>query len=230
MTTSTEPKSITGDASQGTALKPNSLGFVGIAFFVIAAAAPMAAFVGAGPVLFSIMGPGVPLVYIMVALVIALFAVGYLKMSRHIVHAGGFVAYIARGLGRHAATGAAGIVIVTYIALQVGFWAQFGVFAQQLVARWLGIDLPVWVWALAFIALTTVLAMRGVDLNLKILGILLVLEIAVVAILVIGIIVGAGGNAPSLESFSPSLLANPGFGVAVSASKAACRLRSTRSS
>ena len=215
MTTSTEPKPISRDASPGTALKPNSLGFVGIAFFVIAAAAPMAAFVGAGPERFSIMGPGVPLVYIMVALVIALFAVGYLKMSRHIVHAGGFVAYIARGLGRHAATGAAGIVIVTYIALQVGFWAQFGVFAQQLVARWLGIDLPVWVWALAFIALTTVLAMRGVDLNLKILGILLVLEIAVVAILVIGIIVGAGGNAPSLESFSPSLLANPGFGVAV---------------
>ena len=215
MTTSTEPKPVARDASEATALKPNSLGFVGIAFFVIAAAAPMAAFVGAGPVLFSIMGPGVPLVYIMVALVIALFAVGYLKMSRHIVHAGGFVAYIARGLGRHAATGAAGIVIVTYIALQVGFWAQFGVFAQQLVAHWLGIDLPVWVWALAFIALTTVLAMRGVDLNLRILGILLVLEIAVVAILVIGIIVGAGGNAPSLESFSPSLLANPGFGVAV---------------
>jgi amino acid transporter len=166
-------------------------------------------------VLFSIMGPGVPLVYLMVAVVIALFAVGYLKMSRHIVHAGGFVAYIARGLGRHAATGAAGIVIVTYIALQVGFWAQFGVFAQQLVANWLGIDLPVWVWALAFIALTTVLAMRGVDLNLKVLGILLVLEIAVVAVLVFGIIAGSGGNAPSVESFDPSQLANPGFGVAV---------------
>lgn len=215
MSVITEPTPTPTAASHGTALKPNSLGFVGIAFFVIAAAAPMAAFVGAGPVLFSIMGPGVPLVYLMVAVVIALFAVGYLKMSRHIVHAGGFVAYIARGLGRHAATGAAGIVIVTYIALQVGFWAQFGVFAQQLVAGWLGIDLPVWVWALAFIALTTVLAMRGVDLNLRVLGILLLLEIAVVAILVVGILVGSGGNTPSLESFSPSQLANPGFGVAV---------------
>jgi amino acid transporter len=215
MSIDTQPKLTASDVAHGTTLKPNSLGFVGIAFFVIAAAAPMAAFVGAGPVLFSIMGPGVPLVYLMVAVVIALFAVGYLKMSRHIVHAGGFVAYIARGLGRHAATGAAGIVIVTYVALQVGFWAQFGVFAQQLVANWLGIDLPVWVWALAFIALTTVLAMRGVDLNLKVLGILLVLEIAVVAVLVFGIIAGSGGNAPSVESFDPSQLANPGFGVAV---------------
>lgn len=214
-TTTTRPEPDASDVSHGTSLKSNSLGFVGIAFFVIAAAAPMAAFVGAGPVLFSIMGPGVPLVYVMVAVVIALFAVGYLRMSRHIVHAGGFVAYIARGLGKHAATGAAGIVIVTYIALQVGFWAQFGVFAQQLAAGWLGIDLPVWAWALAFIVLTTALAMRGVDLNLKGLGILLVLEIAVVAILVIGIVIGATGNPPSIESFSPSVLANPGFGVAV---------------
>lgn len=214
-TTTTRPEPDASDVSHGTSLKSNSLGFVGIAFFVIAAAAPMAAFVGAGPVLFSILGPGVPLVYVMVAVVIALFAVGYLRMSRHIVHAGGFVAYIARGLGKHAATGAAGIVIVTYIALQVGFWAQFGVFAQQLAAGWLGIDLPVWAWALAFIVLTTALAMRGVDLNLKVLGILLVLEIAVVAILVIGIVIGATGNPPSIESFSPSVLANPGFGVAV---------------
>lgn len=214
-TTTTRPEPDASDISHGTSLKSNSLGFVGIAFFVIAAAAPMAAFVGAGPVLFSIMGPGVPLVYVMVAVVIALFAVGYLRMSRHIVHAGGFVAYIARSLGKHAATGAAGIVIVTYIALQVGFWAQFGVFAQQLAAGWLGIDLPVWAWALAFIVLTTALAMRGVDLNLKVLGILLVLEIAVVAILVIGIVIGATGNPPSIESFSPSVLANPGFGVAV---------------
>lgn len=214
-TTTTRPEPDASDVSHGTSLKSNSLGFVGIAFFVIAAAAPMAAFVGAGPVLFSILGPGVPLVYVMVAVVIAVFAVGYLRMSRHIVHAGGFVAYIARGLGKHAATGAAGIVIVTYIALQVGFWAQFGVFAQQLAAGWLGIDLPVWAWALAFIVLTTALAMRGVDLNLKVLGILLVLEIAVVAILVIGIVIGATGNPPSIESFSPSVLANPGFGVAV---------------
>lgn len=199
----------------GTRLKANSLGFIGIAFFVIAAAAPMAAFVGAGPVLFSIMGAGVPLIYVIVSLVVALFAVGYLKMSKHVTSAGGFVAYIARGLGRHAATGAAGIVIVTYVALQVGFWAQFGVFAQQLFATWLGVDIPVWAWAIVFIAITTALSMRGVDLNLRVLGILLVLEIAIVAILVGGILIGSDKTDPSLVSFSPTQLANPGLGVAV---------------
>lgn len=148
-------------AENTTALKRNSLGVVGIAFFVIAAAAPMAAFVGAAPVVFSLVGPGAPAVYLLVAGIIAIFAVGYLKMCRHITNAGGFVAYIARGLGARAATGSAGIVIVTYLALQIGLVAQFGVFAQQLAAS-AGLDLPVWVWVLAAVALTTVLVIRGV--------------------------------------------------------------------
>jgi len=196
-------------------LKSNSLGFIGIAFFVVSAAAPMAAFVGASPVIFSIMGPGVPLVYILVAAVIAVFAIGYLKMSRHVVSAGGFVAYISRGLGRHAATGAAGIVLVTYVALQVGLWSQFGVFAAQLVDHLFGVDLPVWVWVLVFLIITTALTMRGVDLNLRVLGVLLILEIAAVAVFVVGVVIGSGGKDPSLISFAPSQLVQPGLGVAI---------------
>ncbi|MFV0374271.1 APC family permease [Microbacterium sp.] len=198
-----------------TDLKTNSLGFIGVAFFVISAAAPMAAFVGASPVIFSILGPTVPLVYVLVALVIAVFAIGYLKMSRHIVSAGGFVAYIARGLGRRTATGAAGIVIVTYLALQVGLWSQFGVFAQQLAADYLGVDLPVWAWILLFLVITTALTMFGVDLNLRILGVLLILEIVAVVALVIGIFANSAGKDLSLVSFAPSGLFQPGLGVAI---------------
>ena len=200
-------------AQETTTLKRNSLGVAGVAFFVIAAAAPMAAFVGAAPVVFSMVGPGAPAVYIAVAMVIAIFAVGYLKMSRHITNAGGFVAYIARGLGPRAATGAAGIVIVTYLALQVGLFAQFGVFAQQF-ASGIGLSLPVWVWVLGAVALTTVLVMRGVDLNMRILGVIIALEVVVVAILIIGILVSFPGNNPSLISFSPAVFSNPGVGVA----------------
>ena len=54
--------SMTAPQMGQTNLKANSLGFIGVAFFVISAAAPMAAFVGASPVIFSIMGPVVPLI------------------------------------------------------------------------------------------------------------------------------------------------------------------------
>lgn len=196
-------------------LKPGSLGIVGVAFFVLASAAPMAAFVGAGPILFSFIGPGVPLVYLMIAAVVAIFAIGYLKMSKHIRSAAGFVAYIDRGLGKRAATAASGIVIVTYIALQVGLWAQFGVFAEQLVSTYLGVSIPPWAWCLVFIAIVTALTMRGVDLSLRVLGVLLTLEIVVVLVLVGGILFQSGGKDLSAESFSPAVLTNPSLGIAM---------------
>lgn len=201
-------------SADGGRLKAGSLGPIGVTFFVLAAAAPMAAFVGAGPVIFSLIGPGVPLVYLIVAAVVAIFAVGYLKMSQHVNSAAGFVAYIEKGLGKMAAGATGGIVIVTYIALQVGFWAQFGVFANQLVTTYLGIDIPVAVWAVAFIAITTALAMFGVDLSLRVLGVILALEIVIVLVLVVGIFAG-GVESPSLESFSPAVFAQPGLGVAI---------------
>jgi len=203
----------TTPAEKSAELKSNSLGVVGVAFFVIAAAAPMAAFVGAAPVVFSIVGPGAPAIYLVVAAIIAIFAVGYLKMSRHITNAGGFVAFIARGLGPRAATGAAGIVIVTYLALQIGLVSQFGVFAQQLAAR-AGLDLPVVFWVLAGLAITTVLVVRGVDMNMRVLAVIIALEVLVVAVLIVGILIAFPGQDPSLESFSPAVLTNPGVGVA----------------
>lgn len=213
MSNATKPQLSKAQSTEQT-LKKNSVGFIGIAFFIIAAAAPMAAFVGAGPVLFSLMGPGVPLVYILVAAIIAIFAIGYLKMSKHITNAGGFVAYIARGLGAKFATGSAGVVIVTYLALQVGLWAQYGVFAQQLMAQ-LGLNLPIWLWILITLAVTTALAMRGIDVNLKVLGIIIALEVLIVAILVVGILLNSGGKDLSVVSFSPAQLGSPGLGVAI---------------
>lgn len=218
------PQEMVGDRATGASpatpqpaterLKAGSLGPIGVAFFVLAAAAPMAAFVGAGPVIFSLIGPGVPLIYLLVAAVVALFAIGYLRMSQHVNSAAGFVAYIEKGLGKRAAGASAGIVIVTYIALQVGFWAQFGVFANQLVFTYLQIDIPVWLWAVAFIAVTTALAMRGVDMSLRVLGVILSLEILVVLALVCGIFM-TGVESPSFESFSPQVFTQPGLGIAI---------------
>lgn len=196
-------------------LKRESLGVVGVAFFVLASAAPMAAFVGAGPILFSFIGPGVPLVYLIIAAVVAIFAVGYLKMSRFVQSAAGFVAYIDRALGKRFAVGSAGIVIVTYLALQIGLWSQFGVFAEQLVRTYLGVSIPPWAWCLVFIAIVTSLTMRGVDLSLRVLGVLLSLEIVVVLVLVGAILSQSGGRDLSLESFSPAVLTNPSLGIAM---------------
>ena len=104
---------------------------------------------------------------------------------------------------------------MTYLALQVGLWSQFGVFAQQLAADFLGIDLPVWFWILVFLVITTALTMVGVNVNLRILGVLLILEIVAVAALIIGVFANSAGKDLSLVSFAPSGLVQPGLGVAI---------------
>ena len=196
-------------------LKKNRLGVMAIAFFVVAAAAPMAAFVGGSPVLFSIVGPATPLLYVIAAVLVALFAVGYLKMSQSIVNAGGFVAYISKGLGNKIAAGAAGIAIFTYVTLQVGLFAQYGVFAQGLIKTLTGLDWPPLVWILLTVVLITALTIIGVDTSLKVLGALIALEVLVVVILLIGYIANHGFGIFSFSNISIDPLFTPGFGIAL---------------
>lgn len=196
-------------------LQKNKLGVIAIAFFVVAAAAPMAAFVGGSPVLFSIVGSATPLLYIIAAVLVALFAVGYLKMSQAIVNAGGFVAYISKGLGNKVAAGAAGIAVFTYVTLQVGLFAQYGVFAQGLFIQLFGIDLPPLFWITITVLLITFLTIIGVDTSLKVLGTLIALEILVVLVLLIGFIANHGFGIFSFSNISADGLFSPGFGIAL---------------
>ena len=195
-------------------LRPGRLGAGAIIFFVVAAVAPMAALVGASPIVFSAQGPTAPMVYLLAALLFAVFSVGYVAMSRHITNAGGFVAYIARGLGCRVATAAAALAILFYGTLQAALWSQFSVFAQSLLAAELGVDIPRWVILFGALAVVTGLVVRGVDLSLKVLGVLVALEVAAFVVLDVAIIIGGGASGNSMAAFSPAGLFGPGLGVA----------------
>ncbi|MFW0794868.1 APC family permease [Gordonia sp. CPCC 205515] len=220
---SSSPTHSPGDAAQQSTthesarggLRPGRLGAIAIIFFVVAAVAPMAAIVGASPIVFSANGVTAPLVYLLAALLFAVFSVGYVAMSRHITNAGGFVAYIARGLGVRAATAAAGLAILAYTALQAALWSQFSVFAQQLLSDKLGVDVPRWILMFGCLAVVTALTVIGVDVSLRVLGALVALEIAAFVVLDIAIIISSGGaDGNSLAGFNPTDLAGPGLGVA----------------
>jgi amino acid transporter len=200
-----------------TTLKKDSLGFLGIAFFVIAAAAPMGVFVGLAPVIFSMIGAQAPLLYAIVAAIVACFSVGYLRMSRHIPNAGGFVSYIGRGLGPRSAGAAAGVVIVCYMSFVVGIFTQYGVFFTQLVSTTLGVQLPSWPCILATIIALTFLNVRGVDLNMKVLTSLLAFEFLTIAVFIAGVLIAGPGEPGnfSAASLNPEQLMQPTLGVAL---------------
>ncbi len=141
-----------------------SIGVVGIVFLVIAAAAPLTAIGGALPVMIAIgNGAGAPTAYLIAALVLLVFSVGYAAMSSHMVDTGAFYAYVAKGLGESCGLGAAGLALLTYTAIQAAVYGLAAATIQGLVVQYGGPDLPWWMWALVLIALVAVLGYRSID-------------------------------------------------------------------
>jgi hypothetical protein len=99
----------------------NRVGVLGIVFFVVAVAAPLTVVVALYPVIIgSGNGIGIAGTFILVALVLTVFAVGYVAMSKHITNTGAFYAYITKGLGRPLGLGSASLAVFGYNAIQLG--------------------------------------------------------------------------------------------------------------
>ncbi|MFF3376600.1 APC family permease [Streptomyces sp. NPDC002680] len=193
-----------------------SIGVTGIVFLVVAAAAPLTAIGGALPVMFAIgNGPGVPAAYLLVAAVLLLFSVGYAAMSRHVVDAGAFYSYVTAGLGRVTGTGAAGLALLTYSAIQAGVYGLAGVTTGGLVTKYGGPDLPWWTWSGILLLLVAILGYRNIEVGTKVLSLLIVLEVGIVAVVSVAVLVQGGADGINLTSFTPDAFStgSPGIGV-----------------
>src|SRR5258705_3174560 len=95
------------------ALARNRLGIPSVVFFVVAAAAPLTVIAGAVTTGYGVTGfGGIPVAFVTVTLILSVFAVGFVAMSRRIVNAGAFYTYVAQGLGRPAGVGAAWVALL----------------------------------------------------------------------------------------------------------------------
>ena len=80
-------------------LSHNRLGTIAIGSIVVSAVAPVSVLAAATPVILAVHGAATPATYVIAGLLFGVFAVGYVAMSRHMVNAGGFVAYVASASG-----------------------------------------------------------------------------------------------------------------------------------
>ena len=189
-------------------LRSNRLGVLAVAFFVISAAAPLTGMAGGAPVAMLLgNGAGVPATYLVVTVLMLVFAVGYVAMARHHTSAGAFYSYVARAMGGHAGGAAAWVALVGYNAMQTGLYGLWGVASSGFLASLnSNIDIPWWVMALAAWAIISVLGYRQIDLSLKVLGILVACEFVIVLIFDLMVLIkggaGATGQSLSMSSFS----------------------------
>ena len=116
-----------GTHTPGRGLGTRRLGAAQIVFFVVAAAGPLYAIAGGVSATYAVTGSvGVPLSFVLLAPVLALFAVGYAAMSRYITGAGAFYPYVAHGIGRSAGTAVAYVTVVAYSSIQISVFGLFG--------------------------------------------------------------------------------------------------------
>ncbi|GAA3378209.1 APC family permease [Streptomyces sannanensis] len=201
---------------QERALRAGRLGTAGLLLSVLAASAPLMVVAGVMPTTYGVMGiVGQPLLFVVLGVVLALFSVGYAEMSRHVHNAGAFYAYIARGLGATAGAGASYVALVAYSAMQVGVYGIFGFEVSGLFATYLDITLAWWIPALAAVAAVGALGWLKIDLNARVLGVLLLIECVLVVVFDIAAVAEPGKAGLSLHAFNPDTLTGAGLGTAL---------------
>src|SRR5579859_1806699 len=196
------------------ALARDRLGVPAVLFFVLAGVAPLTVAAGVIPTAYQTTSlTGIPAAFLVIAVILALFATGHVAMTRHITNSGAFYAFVSRGLGRVAGVAAALMALLAYTFLQVGLYGAFGPNAASEAAAHLGIHEPWWVWALGAWAVITVLGLMRVDITGRLLGVLLTAEVAVIlAETASGLARPAGGHL-SFATLSPAALTSAGAGT-----------------
>ncbi|WP_370062488.1 APC family permease [Streptacidiphilus sp. MAP5-3] len=206
----TEPHARRADAPAPT-LRTNTLGTADIAFFVVSAAAPLTVMAGVAPLALLIGGIGAPAGYLLAGGTLAVFAVGFMTMSRHVRHGGGFYAYITRGLGRPAGFGAALLALLGYLAMNIGVYGLLGSATHDTLQTLFGWNVPWPVISLAGLAVIWFGGFRSIEFGAKVLGVLLLAEVAILVLLAGAVLVQGGAHGLSASSFAPANLTAAGM-------------------
>jgi amino acid transporter len=153
----------------------------GLWFFNVSASAPMTVLAGGVLATLATTGViGVPLAFAVLTVGLWVMTVGYVLMSRTVVHAAPFYALLAHGLGR--AWGVAGgfVAFLAYNTMEISLFGLLGAtVAGDLGGPW-------WLWAAVAWAVVAVCGALRVDISGTLLSILLMTEIAVIAVFDLG--------------------------------------------
>ena len=195
-------------------LRKNTLGLFSLVFFVVAAASPLTGVVGGLPVaIISGNGGGIPVFYILSCIILMLFAVGFIAMSRHVNNAGAFYTYISKGMGENWGASASVLALMAYISIQIAIVAMLGFFTQLFIEEHFSAHIPWWALSMLFVLVCWVLSIKRVEVGGKLLGILMLAEVAIVLLTDVMLLIKKVGPY-SFQSFEPSVFMQGNLGIA----------------
>jgi amino acid transporter len=175
------------------ALARDRLGWPAIAAAIASSVAPLTVMAVIVPVAVAQTSlVGFPIAMIIIVALLALFAVGYLTMARHIENAGAFYAYIAHGVGRPPGVGIAWFALAVYNCFQLCCYGAFGALVGQPLSNWIGLPVAWWIPALLAWALVAVLGANEIQVAGYILMVLVAAETVLVVLYSIAVMLGPG--------------------------------------
>lgn len=187
-------------------LRPNSIGLAGVLFMVVASAAPITAMTGNIPASVAIgNGVGAPASYIVVTVILGLFSIGFVAMARHITAAGAFYGFISQGLGKVVGLASGSLALVSYVAFYATIIGIFASFANSVFADQLGVNIHWTAFAAVGILSIGILSFFEISLAAKVLGVLLIAELGILALMGVTVLFSGGGpDGIPLEPVDPS--------------------------
>src|SRR5690348_8334684 len=158
-------------------LRRNAIGLFGVLFLTVTGAAPISAMLFNTPIAVGFgNGVGAPAGFLVATIVLTIFSVGYVAMSRKVTAAGGFYSFISHGLNRELGMASGFSMVAAYSVFEVSLVGGFAYFASLKAARY-GWHVQ-WYWCgLFMIALICVLAYLDVRISARILGVALLCEV-----------------------------------------------------
>jgi amino acid transporter len=192
------------------------LGPIGIVFMVVAAAAPLTVIGGNMPLAMGLgNGAGAPVGFVIAALVLLVFSVGFVTMTPYVPEAGAFFSYVTVGLGERMGKGIAVVALIAYTAIQIGIYGYIGWAIDDTVGFYGGPELPWPLYSFVILAIVAVLGYRHIDLSAKVLGVALALEIGIVVVLDLVMVTKPGPAGITFASFDPSVFTQGTIGIAI---------------
>lgn len=166
----------------------------------LALVGPTLAMSGNGQYLAGTVGAGVPLVFLIGLGAVALVAYGFIRLTRHLNHAGSAYGLVGGTVGPRAGFFAGFAMLGAYVGFAIGTIALTSAFLNSLLAQLQPgstepFQIPWILVAIAGLAVSTVMAGRDVHSVAKVL--IAIEGIGIVAMLVLAGVVLAAGGAPS---------------------------------
>src|SRR3954452_6245994 len=205
-------------------LHGGAIGIWGVLFLTVTGAAPISAMLFNTPIAVGFgNGIGAPAGFLVATIVLTVFSVGYVAMSRKVTAAGGFYSFISHGLTRELGMASGFAMVAAYSVFEVSLVGGFAYFASLKAAHY-GWHVQ-WYWCgLFMIALICALSYLDVRISARILGVALLLEVVTLVVFDAFIFTQASGNV-SASAINPlnafkSLHAGSAGGTAIAAGAA----------